>query len=209
MYLCLKLFVLNSNSLTKLMLSRICETRLLVNIKKIASCIWKIWLVCRKVKVQVVYRIYDLVMFFIFYFLLLESMQVVCATYDLYFNFSLNMQVIFPIWVEVILSLSDLYHFGKYFFTYTNLINLAWVLVLHNPVKKPSHFILVDPFLFTAYIFVCLVQAWGNNCYHEWLCRAWITCSDWIASWWHKVYGDPRWARSCHSREEGNNCLWL
>lgn len=56
---------------------------------------------------------------------------------------------------------------------------------------------------------VYLVQAWGDNCYHEWLCWAWITCSNWIIHRWHKIYGDPRWAWSCHPREEGKPLLFI
>ena len=49
-----------------------------------------------------------------------------------------------------------------------------------------------------------LVQAWRNNWHYEWLCWTWVTCSNWIVPWRHKVYGDPRRGGSCHSREEGD-----
>jgi len=65
---------------------------------------------------------------------------------------------------------------------------------------------------------ICAVQAWRNNSYHEWFCRAGFARSNWLIPWRDKVHGDPRGTWSCHSREEGDefvtelgliNCCFL
>lgn len=70
-----------------------------------------------------------------------------------------------------------------------------------------SHLFWININLIAFTVLFILVKTWGNYWHYERFWRTWNTCTYWTFSGWYKIYGDPRWTRSCHSREEGRDLI--